>query len=246
MKGSRYSAFTLIELLVVISIIALLIAILLPTLGAARESARMVSDANNMRQITTGFVTHATDSDGRIVQTVTPAYPGLGPYWYYTEVGKQVIPADQAKLVEITFFDFADEYLSGVPETFFCPFFLESNTYNPSGKIGSPATTDFWIDNWEAEIAIPTGYAFTNNSAMNREARVENLEEPPDKVLMADRTVSDNGSFENSWEVAHRSNNQLGVDGGYRGLLDGSVFWTDGPNLETQHATGGGRFEFYW
>ena len=45
----RLPGFTLIELLVVISIIALLIALLLPALTNARESARSVQCASNLR-----------------------------------------------------------------------------------------------------------------------------------------------------------------------------------------------------
>jgi prepilin-type processing-associated H-X9-DG protein/prepilin-type N-terminal cleavage/methylation domain-containing protein len=56
--------FTLVELLVVIGIIALLIAILLPALGRAREQANSLKCQAQQRQILHAMMLHATDHNG--------------------------------------------------------------------------------------------------------------------------------------------------------------------------------------
>lgn len=53
--GGKQLAFTLVELLVVISIIALLVAIMAPSLTIAKEEARRKACASNLRNIATGL-----------------------------------------------------------------------------------------------------------------------------------------------------------------------------------------------
>jgi len=62
------NAFTLIELLVVISIIALLVAILLPALGAARKSARTSECLSNVKGMTASYAAFTTDRSGEFMR----------------------------------------------------------------------------------------------------------------------------------------------------------------------------------
>lgn len=70
-------AFTLIELLVVISIIALLIAILLPALGAARRSAQDVQCLSNQKQLVLSMGASAVDDKGRYLKSMSMYDDGL-------------------------------------------------------------------------------------------------------------------------------------------------------------------------
>ena len=63
----RKSGFTLVELLVVVGLIALLVAILLPSLAAAREAAKGATCASYLRSFSTGFQLYANrDAKGAL------------------------------------------------------------------------------------------------------------------------------------------------------------------------------------
>lgn len=154
-----HNAFTLIELLVVISIIALLIAILLPTLSKARFTAEMAQCLSNHHQMAVGANTLATDNRGRFTHhNVNNLEPGKQIAWYLWPnspkttrwlgyYGPTVYTLGAGSLFELgyvtdpnAYYCPSDEYYNPDPtgyDGFHSEFSLAymSYTWNPMGKV---------------------------------------------------------------------------------------------------------------
>src|SRR6266550_2608231 len=99
-RSTRFPrGFTLIELLVVVAIIALLIAILLPSLGKARELANRSYCAANIRGIIQSMIVYSNENSDAYPTVMPPA--SVGAYTMSTggtgtNVGGSKTTADDA------------------------------------------------------------------------------------------------------------------------------------------------------
>ena len=144
---SRKKAFTLIELLVVVAIIAVLIAILLPSLGKARDRAKTASCMANEHNIYQGVSLYAADFDG-YQMPCTAGGTKKNSYW----MGPQLIGYEWGKNSTLALSSAGGNYLNdsywGVQfKNLHCP--CDPMTYtefnNQSGLPGglTPAPTDY-------------------------------------------------------------------------------------------------------
>ncbi len=113
-------AFTLIELLVVVTIIAILIAVLIPSLGYAREAGRRSACLANLRQIGTAIHAYANENNATIpfgpiappLMTPTDFYPCTGTPTSLISLLSGA-PVGQGLLLR--------DHLSRQPKVLFCP-----------------------------------------------------------------------------------------------------------------------------
>lgn len=83
-RDRQVAGFTLVELMVVMGIIAILMALLLPSIARAKAKANQTSCLNNMRQLTLSATLYATDHEDEFParRPLTNAWPvKLKPYY---------------------------------------------------------------------------------------------------------------------------------------------------------------------
>ena len=93
MSNRSGRGFTLIELLVVVSIISLLVAILLPALGKARDAGRVAACMSNVHQVMVASQIYLTENDDRYYEYRQGELAARSPA--YRDCGQGGIPANE-------------------------------------------------------------------------------------------------------------------------------------------------------
>jgi prepilin-type N-terminal cleavage/methylation domain-containing protein len=223
------AGFTLIELLVVISIIALLIAILLPVLSNAREQSRRIVCLANQRSVTQATISYAADSDGTAPRnfgiTGNPAPINILP----ERLTRFVLPPLEPYFVSY--------------DAFRCPSWpIEDENPSPPDGAGSVFTRQMYV----VGLGEP---GFTFGSLWNEDPRttapLKILEALPGKVVVVEQnffdTLDGEGGSNHGGVASDFDDFLFRLEGSNRTFTDGSGAWgsreTLGANFTVEPST---------
>jgi prepilin-type N-terminal cleavage/methylation domain-containing protein/prepilin-type processing-associated H-X9-DG protein len=134
---ARPRGFTLIELLVVISIIALLVSILMPSLTKAKELAKAVTCQANQRGLGTAIQLHVSEYGGRLPSSET---------WI-----DDILPTLGGSRPDNSF----DSRRENMPAALFCP--CDGDPFPKPYMTGEMEVTSYMVNGAETDFAMGGG-----------------------------------------------------------------------------------------
>ena len=179
----RKNGFSLTELLVVILIIAVLVAILIPTVNRMRDSAAATGCASNMRQCIAMSLMFAAEQNGRLPKLYVgnPDLPG--------EVGKTPLPIGE-KIVNngaVSWWpDLITTYAEGASMVC-CPKLKTNATLGPGGGASTRVPLGIGI-NWAVMAPIKVYPATPDGKSWRR---LDHVPDPSRMVWFTDAAVAD-------------------------------------------------------
>lgn len=120
------NGFTLIELLVVISIIALLMGILMPSLQRVRKQAKYIVCSAHLRDVGLGLILYQNDNEGRFYMPSTGIW-GANQIMWYKKNGDFIDKDDSSAYWGVAYQAYVKK-----PELFGCPSSLQPHWFNES------------------------------------------------------------------------------------------------------------------
>jgi|GEM_PF-2147116 len=241
----KVPGFTLIELLVVISIIALLIAILLPALSSAKRTAIRAQCGSNIKQMATANINTAIDRKGfyplsrrSLSATVykMDTYPNpIGGWSHTTWVNLPMFEDFQANGVDM--------------ESFTCP------NRAGTGILWERPGWGWRLGYYVLSGREQSGTQFTFDG--RKWITPLSIDDDSELVMLSDINERNTGSPSGS-SFSHSSNGLMdlegqyvdvfegGADGGYSARNDGSVHWIPANEMGKFAAHNGGIRQGFW
>jgi prepilin-type N-terminal cleavage/methylation domain-containing protein len=192
MTRSAARGFTIVELLVVVSIIALLIGILLPAIGKARDQAKLTQSQTNLRQLGQAHVTYSSEWNDRQLTMVDDNW------------GRYGSSGDQSRD------NYEEQSGSAHPGVFF--------GWANTGNGGTPAAVGYWFGGHPGYLLEPMNFQggsegfgwfrYYNVKAFNRYLNDRYYDlvfyAPKDRVVMG--SLEDTGCLEDPGEFCFTEN----------------------------------------
>ncbi|MCD4831147.1 MAG: type II secretion system GspH family protein [Anaerohalosphaeraceae bacterium] len=246
-RKNHFRAFTLVELLVVISIIAMLLAILMPSLQKAREQAKRVICGNRLHQCSIALIAYAGDHGDLLPPHDNPpgldGSPGLSPS-DWNQKHPFIVPYMSKSTSGGYVSLFYDSYIKN-HVALFCP--NDKNTPAQPGNFDFSLGFMYFGGFTGQAVPDPTGKNHGQWKDRKEEARMpKRVTGKGASPLMADKSCnwSTNG-VDYEWRWNHTSKRR---EGGNMLHLRGDVEWQrlDEDATSRDHKYNGGNSLYYW